>query len=412
MKKRIALLLALVMAFSLVACAAEKKGGGSGKKQSGSSWWEDLPKDDDDNDQDDHNDNQDNDDQDGDSNISAPSDDDVPALITVGTHKLSATDFAYFYYDAIAIYKQNVYEQYYPAYGDYWSMMLDFDPELPLDEQIYHTASGETWQDYFKDAALSDLHLVYALYDEAVANEYTLSPEKQDKLDNHFSDLSLYAAYFGYDDEDAYLSGIYGEGATLDSYTNYYYICTLSASYRDYYSESLTFTQAELDAYAQTDVYYSTLPNVNLVNVRHILALFEGYTDEDRYQALTKAEQWLQEWKDGSATEESFAELANQVSEDRDGNVTNGGLYEDIYPGQMVANFENWCFDLNHKPGDTGIVETEYGYHVMYFSSYSDVTYIDLVVESDMRLEYTENWENTLVENTALTVGDLSDLDL
>ena len=404
MKKLLALLLALVMVFSLVACAAEKKDS-SGKKNSGSAWWKDLPKDEDVDEEDDKDDQGAKDDEEDDDNV-------VPALITVGTHKLSAIDFAYFYYSAIAAYKQNVYEQYYPAYGDYWSMMLDFDPELPLDEQIYHTASGETWQDYFKDTALSNLHLVYALYDEAVANGYALSLEEQAKLDNHLSDLSLYAAYYGYDDADAYLSGMYGEGATLDSYTNYFCVCTLSASYRNYYSASLTFTQAELDAYAQTDVYYSTLPNVNLVNVRHILALFEGDTDEDRYQALTKAEQWLQEWKDGQATEESFAELANQVSEDRDGNVTNGGLYENIYPGQMVENFENWCFDSNHKPGDTGIVETEYGYHVMYFSSYSDVTYIDLVVESDMRLEYTENWKNTLVENTALTVGDLSDLDL
>ena len=50
MKKLIALLLALVMVFSLVACAAEKKGS-SGKKNPGSAWWEDLPKDEDDNDE-------------------------------------------------------------------------------------------------------------------------------------------------------------------------------------------------------------------------------------------------------------------------------------------------------------------------------------------------------------------------
>ena len=33
----------------------------------------------------------------------------------------------------------------------------------------------------------------------------------------------------------------------------------------------------------------------------------------------------------------------------------------------MVDAFENWCFDANRNPGDTGIVETTYGYHVMYF---------------------------------------------
>ena len=33
----------------------------------------------------------------------------------------------------------------------------------------------------------------------------------------------------------------------------------------------------------------------------------------------------------------------------------------------MVEEFNDWCFDAARKPGDTGIVETPYGYHVMYF---------------------------------------------
>ena len=33
----------------------------------------------------------------------------------------------------------------------------------------------------------------------------------------------------------------------------------------------------------------------------------------------------------------------------------------------MVESFDAWCFDSSRKPGDTGIVKTNYGYHVMYF---------------------------------------------
>ena len=33
----------------------------------------------------------------------------------------------------------------------------------------------------------------------------------------------------------------------------------------------------------------------------------------------------------------------------------------------MVKNFEDWCFDSSRSVGDTGIIETEYGYYVMYF---------------------------------------------
>ena len=34
----------------------------------------------------------------------------------------------------------------------------------------------------------------------------------------------------------------------------------------------------------------------------------------------------------------------------------------------MVQAFNDWLFDPSRKPGDTDIVETEYGYHIMYFS--------------------------------------------
>ena len=63
------------------------------------------------------------------------------------------------------------------------------------------------------------------------------------------------------------------------------------------------------------------------------------------------------------ATEESFAALADEKSFD----TAEGGLYEGVYKGQMVPEFENWCFDEVRKPGHYGMVKTTYGYHVMYF---------------------------------------------
>ena len=82
--------------------------------------------------------------------------------------------------------------------------------------------------------------------------------------------------------------------------------------------------------------------------------------------AKVKAEQILKDWKSGDATEDSFAELAKTYSDDT-GSNTNGGLYEAVKEGQMVTNFNDWCFDASRKAGDTGIVESDYGYHIIYF---------------------------------------------
>lgn len=123
------------------------------------------------------------------------------------------------------------------------------------------------------------------------------------------------------------------------------------------------------------DLYSGCLKEVD---VRHILVIPEGgvlnddnrtytYTEEAWAAALAEAEALLQQWKDGEMTEESFGALANEHSDDQDGKVTNGGLYTDVYMGQMVAEFEDWCFDSSRQAGDTGIVKTVFGYHIMYF---------------------------------------------
>ncbi len=152
-----------------------------------------------------------------------------------------------------------------------------------------------------------------------------------------------------------------------------------------------------------------------LKNVRHILVGFEGgttdetgatvYSDEEKAAAKSAAEEILNTWKSGDATEDSFAALATEKTTDT-GSAANGGLYEDIYPGQMVAPFEDWCYDASRAVGDTGIVETTYGYHVMYFVGDSDVTYRDYQIRSDLTNKDHSAWSNAIVDAAVVTEGD------
>ena len=158
-----------------------------------------------------------------------------------------------------------------------------------------------------------------------------------------------------------------------------------------------------------------------LKNVRHILVSFEGgtsddsgnitYSEEEKAAAKTAAEELLNQWKSGEATEDSFAALATEKSSDT-GSTANGGLYEDIYPNQMVASFNDWCFAEGRKAGDTGIVETEYGYHVMYFVGDSDVTYRDYQIRNELTENAVSEWYADLIANTNVTAGDTRYLSL
>ena len=129
-------------------------------------------------------------------------------------------------------------------------------------------------------------------------------------------------------------------------------------------------------------------------NVRHILVTSNQY-DGNESKARSRAEEIYNEWKKGDATEESFAALAQLYSEDP-GSSSNGGLYTDVGEGTMVAEFNDWLFDGKRKVGDTDIVKTTYGYHIMYFCGNGEVVWkksVDTVLRKN---DYQEAYKKLL----------------
>lgn len=144
--------------------------------------------------------------------------------------------------------------------------------------------------------------------------------------------------------------------------------------------------------------------NYKTASVRHILIEVEAdengvYTDEAKAAAKARAEEVLAEFNSGDKSEDSFAALAEQYSSDA-GSNTNGGLYTNIAKGQMVPEFDAFCF-AGHKPGDTGIVYGETGsyagYHVMYYVGEGEV-YRDYIALNDLRNTAVNEW---LTDKTA-----------
>ena len=503
--------------------------------------------------------------------------------VTIGEHELTAADLTYFYIDSITEHQNQVYNQYYSTFGNYWSMMLGYEPTKALNKQVYNKDTGETWADFFVNQAIDSAKAAYALYDEGMANNYKLTETEQDKIDTYLDSLDMYAAYYSYSNVKSYLRATYGNGANERDYGEYYTVCAYASSYYTKYKNDLkydvedyrayekgtdevsrfndystfsyfthafdyttylgegtkgengttTWTDAEKEAAraamkadmlqltasgiidkesfdkalqelkiykydkdgnpvaddkkkTATEVKDTFYPSVtlrteakewlgetervngdfkcfeyvsyaahedsnhthsaecgcastvdgytfvlfvgrndntmNMVNVRHILVKFTGgtqdsngnvtYSDAEKATAKTEAEKLLKQWQDGKANEESFGELANKESDDLNGKVTNGGLYEDVCPGQMTKGFEDWCFAEGRKAGDTGIIETEYGYHVMYYSSTDPMTYRDYMIDTNMRAEDAEKWHEDLTKKIAFTKVDLSHMEL
>ena len=159
-----------------------------------------------------------------------------------------------------------------------------------------------------------------------------------------------------------------------------------------------------------------------LGNVRHLLVQFEGgteneetgeieYSDEEKATAKAEADGYLKTWNEGAKTEDSFIELVKAHSDDS--TASTGGLFEDIHPNsEYVTNFRNWATDPTREAGDTGVIETEYGYHVMYYVGDDELTYRDYMITSEMRAEDHQNWYDDVLAAVQSELKDTSRLNL
>lgn len=158
-------------------------------------------------------------------------------------------------------------------------------------------------------------------------------------------------------------------------------------------------------------------------NVRHLLVAFEGgkqdettgqttYSDEEKAAAKKEADELLKTWKEGDATEDSFIELVKEKTDDT-GSAETGGLYENINPdSQYVPNFLSWAISPDRQKGDVEIVETEYGYHIMYYVGDSEMTYRDYMLTEDKRAEDQQAWYDEILKPVTTAKLDTSKMTL
>ena len=153
-------------------------------------------------------------------------------------------------------------------------------------------------------------------------------------------------------------------------------------------------------------------------NVRHLLVKFESgtenettgemeYTEAEKTAAKTEAEGYLKTWKEGTANEESFIELVKKNSDDT--SAEEGGLFEDIHPdSEYVTSFLEWSISPDRKAGDTDVIESPYGYHVMYYVGDDEMSYRDYMLTYEMKAADMEKWHNGILETVTTSIGNTS----
>jgi peptidyl-prolyl cis-trans isomerase D len=138
------------------------------------------------------------------------------------------------------------------------------------------------------------------------------------------------------------------------------------------------------------------------VQVVHILVNTQNKTGDEEAKLKAKAEDLLKQVRSGA----NVTDLVKKYSDDP-GKVQNNGEYWVQQDSGMVPEFKAAAFRL--KPGESDIVKTTYGYHVMKVLKHEDA---HLRTFDEVKGELAAQWKTQRVANMMQQISDKVQADL
>lgn len=310
----------------------------------------------------------------------------------------------------------------------YWLEIAEYlqeNPDVTFDQPLDTILcdldeTAVTWQQYFLQRALNTWHTHQALALRAENVSLPTEDAYQPNLSIHSTNIhetmpavrylygythrqyqpnDMHQAYLddlpllleelaaanGFGSFDEQLLDLAGPGPNRQTLTDYARLYNLSYMYYTQLTYDMAPTEEELDVYLQEN----TTEQGTHATIRQILLVPEGAetapdgtvtAGTDAWEACrAEAEEMLDAWsksaanarryaRAGNVDEALFGELAVDHSADA-GSRDNGGLYSDLRPGQLVEALDDWCFAPERMPGDAAVIQTQCGYHLVYYVS-------------------------------------------
>lgn len=333
--------------------------------------------------------------------------DDRAVVATIGENKLTNSILQAYYWAEVARYRQ---ENQDPAPD--FSRPLD-SQNCPVDDSV------ASWQQYFLKAALNTWHSAQALTLQSQTKNLPLEEAYQPNLKNHDKYLQNMPAtryLYGYNEtflpntlHQQYLDVLpetltalawekgyadissmaeFAFGTTEESLMAFAEVYNRGYIYFTNLGYYLEHTQEDVESYfaEHEDAFRAagiTKSSGRYLDIRQILIRPDNTTTDGWEACETEAAALLEYWqKKTKETDATFAELANKNSDDT-GSAVNGGAYRRLQKGQLRSELDSWCFGPSRQAGDSTIIRTEEGCHILYISQIAEIWYAE--AESALR---------------------------
>lgn len=188
-------------------------------------------------------------------------------VMTVDDQKVSMGMFEYYYSSIMSYYEQ------YASYGYYTlDTTADYATQYTTDED----GNEISWQDFFKNEALTEIENVTASYKLALDNGVTLLDSQQEVIDEQIETLKTSASEEGIS-LDEYITKSFGphcDESTIRLMLEQYYI---SANYTGMFAAQTQITDEEINAY-----YSEHKSDIDQINFSYIALPYDASSDETK----------------------------------------------------------------------------------------------------------------------------------
>ena len=226
--------------------------------------------------------------------------------VTINGEKYNAAEVDFYYQNVYQSFYSNYY--YYMAYG-----MISLNTSADLKSQVMtesdaamlglEAEEGRTWHDFFLEQALDQMASVQAGLDAAKAEGFTYPASVQAQYDDSLASLEATAAASNLS-VDQYLQNSLGSSMTAKVYKTQLMRMLQYDAYSSAYSDSLTYTDDELETAYQADT--NSYDRVSYESVS-ISGAAESTTDADGNEiAINQGKTWVCIVQDTKKDDTSF----------------------------------------------------------------------------------------------------------
>ena len=330
--------------------------------------------------------------------------------VTVGDTTISAGERGFSVAECNYVYHMQ-YISLMNTYGNYASTILQLDTTKPLDEQNcpLNTDGKEnyTWDQYFRDAAKSQLTQLAAYEAYAEQHDIKLTDDDYAEIDETIKSIESTAKENNYGSVSKFLAANYGRGCNESVARAIMELQTLAGKVQTSITDVETYTAEQLaekydsvkDSYDKfTYSYY--FAEAAVPEHEHSEDEDEHThepTDETKAAAKATAEEILAKLSDST----SLADAAKAV-------VTDAEVKEqtDLAGSSVETALSEWIKSADRKAGDTAVVDSDSGSYVVVFTKRDnnqapteesgDQNYCDYVAENLLKQDVLNEWNESV----------------